>query len=144
MDIWLDWQVSQVHHVCDQLSPLMSSVEQLIISARHSPKGLQDETNTASWLRLFGPFHCVQELELCTYEYQGTEISHALEQSTRQGTQEVFPALHSLWLGDFETRAWDIIDSFIFLRQLNGRQVTMHRSRSLSCIEEFDREILLD
>jgi len=69
LDIWLDWQAPQppqVHHVCKQLSPLMSSVEQLVISASHSPTRLQGETRPASWLLLFEPFHSVQGLELST------------------------------------------------------------------------------
>jgi len=144
LDIWLDWQVSQVHHVCKQLSPLMSSVEQLVIAASYSPTRLQGETKPASWLRLFEPFHGVQELELSTHKDQGTQISHALEQTTWEGVQEVFPALHSLWLCDFETRAWSVINSFVFLRQVDGRQVTTHRSKSLPCIEEFRSESLID
>ena len=133
LDVFLDWQVSQLHHVCQQLSPLMSSVEQLVITASES---FQLRRRPVSWPGLFGPFHCVQELELCTPEEQGTEISHALEQSTWKGVQEVFPALQSLWLREFKTRAWSSINSFISSRQLTGRQVTMHYSRSLPCIEE--------
>jgi len=142
-DIALDWQVSQLHHVCQQLSPLMSSVEQLAITAlERFPYG---ERRPASWPGLFEPFYCVQELQLCTPEEQGTEISHALQQSTWQGAQEVFPALRSLWICDFKTRAWGSINSFIASRQLTGRQVTMHRSGSLPCIEEeIHSNLLLD
>jgi len=59
LDIFFDWQVSQVHHVCQQLSPLMSNVEQLVIAANQSLELLQDKTKPASWLQLLQPFHCV-------------------------------------------------------------------------------------
>jgi hypothetical protein len=91
---------------------------------------------------MFEPFHCVQDLELCTSEEEGAEISDALELSTRKGVQEVFPALRSLWLVDFETWAWDTIDSFISLRKLTGRQVVMHLAMSLPCFKEFYPELM--
>ena len=143
LDIFLDWQVSQVHHVCQQLSPLMSKVEQLVVAANRSLEMLQDKIKPELYLRLLQPFHCVQELELYTLEEEGTKILHALEQSTRQGVQEVLPALHSLWLPNFETRAWSVLNDFISFRQLTGRQVTVHRSGSLPCFEEFRSQISL-
>ena len=138
----LDRPVSQVHHVCQQLSPFMSSVEQLSIAADCSPVRFSGESKPASWLRMFEPFHRVQDLKLCTSEEEGTKISDALELSTRKGVQEVFPALHSLWLDNFEMWAWDTIDSFISLRKLTGRQVIMYLGMSLPCFKGFYPELM--
>ena len=91
---------------------------------------------------MFEPFHCVQDLELCTSVEEGTEISDALELSTHKGVQEVFPALRSLWLDNFETWAWDTIDSFISSHKLTGRQVIMHPAMSLPCFKEFYPELM--
>ena len=86
---------------------------------------------------MFEPFHCVQDLKLCISKEEGTKILDALELSTCKGVQEVFPALRSLWLDNFETWAWDTIDSFISLCKLTGRQVIMHPGMSLPCFKGF-------
>ena len=68
----LDRPVSQVHHVCQQLSLFMSSVEQLSIATDCSPIRFPGESKPASWLRMFEPFHCVQDLKLCISKEEGT------------------------------------------------------------------------
>jgi hypothetical protein len=114
-------QVSQVDHICKQLSPLMSDVERVIIEVNITPQYLPDETEIARWLRLFRLFDGAQELELAS--------DHALyeaHESPKMG-QEVFPALRILRLDGFDLRVPQFIRSFVAERELTGRPITVIR-----------------
>ena len=122
-----DWGVSQVHHICTQLSPLASSVKQLKISAFHLPPNLQRKTDPAPWLQLLTPYNCVEEVEFCGKGAPSTGIACALEQSTRETAQELLPALRVLRIRGFHTWSIRLITSFVAARQLTSRPVIIRR-----------------
>jgi hypothetical protein len=114
-------QVSQVDHICKQLSPLMSDVERVTIEVNITPRYLPDETEIARWLRLFRLFDGAKELELAS--------DHALyeaHESLKMG-QEVFPALRILRLIGFDLQVPQFIRSFVAERELTGRPITVIR-----------------
>jgi len=122
-----DWQVSQVDHICTQLSPLVSTVKQLKISAFHLPPSLKRKTDPAPWAQLLTPYNSVEEVEFCGKGAPCTGIAGALEQSARETAQELLPALRVLRIRGF--RAWSMrrITSFVAARQLIDRPVIIHR-----------------
>ncbi|KAH9954681.1 hypothetical protein BC827DRAFT_1386724 [Russula dissimulans] len=101
-----DWQVSEVDHICTQLSPLASKVKQLKLSAFHLPPNLQITEDSAPWLQFLAPYNSVEEIELCGRRGQCVGIAGALKQSTEKTAQEVLPALHVLRIRAFCSRAY--------------------------------------
>ncbi|KAH9954649.1 hypothetical protein BC827DRAFT_1241587 [Russula dissimulans] len=122
-----DWQVSQVDHVCTQLSPLASSVKQLKVSATHPPPDLKRKTDPAPWLQLLTPYNSVEEVEFCGKGAPCTGIALAMEQSTREKARELLPALRVLRICGFHTWSIRRTTSFVAARQLTGRPVIMRR-----------------
>jgi len=122
-----NWQMSQVVHICAQLSPLASSVKQLKISAFHSPPNLQRKTDPAPWLQLLTPYNSVEEVEFNGKGAPCTGIASALERSTRKMAQELLPALRVLRIRGFHTWSIRLITAFVAARQLTDRPVTICR-----------------
>ena len=98
-----DWRVSEVDHICTQLSPLASSVKQLKISAFQPPPNLKRKTDPAPWLELLKPYNSVEVVEFCGKDAACTGIASALEQSTWEVAQELLPALRVLRIRGFHT-----------------------------------------
>jgi len=121
-----DWQVSQVGHICAQLSPLASSVKQLKLSASHLPPTVQPKTKPAPWLQLFKPYNDVEEIAFFGLGAPCTGFACALQQSTRETAQEVLPALRVLRICGFDPRPIRLTMSFAAARQLTGRPVIVH------------------
>ena len=119
------WQVSQVGHICAQLSPLASSVKQLKLSVSHLPM-IQHEPYTTSWLQLLALFNSVEQIEVFGQGALCTGFACALEQSILEMTQQVLPALRVLRIRDFDF--WSIFSMMLFaaVRQHTGRPVTVH------------------
>jgi len=122
-----DWRVSQVDHICAQLSPLTSSVKQLKMSAYRLPPRLKRKTNPAPWLELLKPYNSVEEVEIRGDAAPCTGIACALEQSTRETAQELLPALRVLRIRGFHTWSIRLIVSFVAARQLAGRSIILRR-----------------
>jgi len=122
-----NWQVSQVDHICTQLSPLMSTVKQLKISAFHLPSNLKRKTDPAPWAQLLTPYNSVEEVEFCGKGAPCTGIAGALEQSAQETAQELLPALRVLRIRGFHTWSMRRITSFVAARQLTGRPVIIRR-----------------
>ena len=115
-------QVSQVDHICKQLSPLTSDVERVSIDVNITPQYLPDETEIARWLQLFRLFNGAQELEL------GSDHTlYEAHDSPKMG-QEVFPALRILRLNGFDLQVPRFIKSFVAERELTGRPITVIRT----------------
>jgi len=119
-----DWQVSQVEHICTQLSPLASSVKQLKVSAFHLPQNLKRKTDTAPWLQLLTPYNSVEEIEFCA---PCTGIAWALKQSTGETAQGLLPALRVLRIRGFHSWSIRRIRSYVAGRKRTGRPVIMRR-----------------
>ncbi|KAH9970259.1 hypothetical protein BJV74DRAFT_990568 [Russula compacta] len=92
-----DRQASSMAHVCSQLSPLLSHVEQLDI--REHPPGYARQGNGIDptlWLELFDLFPAVEHLHI--YEELRPLVARALQELIREGATEVLPTLRSLFL----------------------------------------------
>ena len=122
-----DWRVSEVDHICTQLSPLASSVKQLKISAFQPPPNLKRKTDPAPWLELLKPYNSVEVVEFCGKDAACTGIASALERSTRKMAQELLPALRVLRIRGFHTWSIRLITAFVAARQLTDRPVTICR-----------------
>jgi len=122
-----DWQVSQVEHICTQLSPLASSVKQLKISAFHLPPNLQRKTDPAPWLQLLMPYNGVEEIEFCGKGAPCTGIAWALKQSIGETAQELLPALRILRIRGFHTWSICLTTSYVAARKRTGRPVIVRR-----------------
>ncbi|KAH9954648.1 hypothetical protein BC827DRAFT_1241581 [Russula dissimulans] len=122
-----DWEVSQVLHICTQLSPLASSVKQLKVSALHLPSNLERKTDPAPWLQLLTPYNSVEEVEFCGKGAPCTGIALALEQSTLPTANELLPALRVLRIRGFHTWSMRRTTSFVAARRLTGRPITIRR-----------------
>ena len=125
------WQVSQVDHICTQLSLLASSVKQLKSSAFHLPPNLQCKTDPAPWLQLLMPYDDVEEIKFCAEGALSTGIAKALQQSTQETVQELLPVLRILRIRRFHSWSIHLIMSFVVTRQLAGRPVIMRRLKQM-------------
>jgi len=121
------WQVSQLDHICTQLSPLASSVKQLKISAFHLPPILERKTDPAPWLQLLAPYNSIEEVEFHGKGAPCTGIAGALKQSTRETARELLPVLRVLRIRGFHTWSIRLITSFVAARQLTGRPIIIRR-----------------
>ncbi|KAI0282694.1 hypothetical protein BC826DRAFT_1110627 [Russula brevipes] len=119
------WEMSEVVHVCRQLSPLVSGVRQLTINACHSPPSPEGKSSAAPWLQLLAPFDSVRELEFYGAEAPCTGFAYALERSALENAEEVLPALGVLRARDCAMQAQRSIESFAAARELSGRSLAM-------------------
>jgi len=114
-------QVSQVVHICRQLSPLVPDVERVSIEVDIVPPNPPEETDITGWLQLFRLFCGAQEVE-----FRSEYLVYEGHNTPKMG-QAVFPALRILRLDV----GWEVprfIESFVTERQLTGRPVTViHR-----------------
>jgi len=125
-DSWVDWQVSQVGHICAQLSPLAFSVKQLTFFVSHLPM-IQRETDPAPWLQLLAPYNSVEEIECFGQGALCTGFACALQQSTKEMGQELLPALRILRIRGFDSQSISLTMRFAAARRRTGRPVIVHR-----------------
>ncbi|KAI0290757.1 hypothetical protein BC826DRAFT_1025032, partial [Russula brevipes] len=108
---------SPMLYICRQLSPLMSSVEELVAGVQFS----RDSANLASFLQFLARLGCVQHFTLYGPLAQGAMIGilYALEQqSTGEAAQELLlPALRFLHVPDFR-KEHSSVKSLLAARQL--------------------------
>ena len=124
-----DWKISFLVQICSQLSPLLSSVEQLDIECnRINPLDLQDDVDDTDWLDIFHPFISVQSLDIRDLDVL---IAPALQDLTGERVMEVLPALRSLVVTDSSSdpsgSVRHAIEPFITARHLFYRPVAVHR-----------------
>jgi hypothetical protein len=121
---WEDWQVSSVAQICNQLSFVLSSIEELYIEGfgiNGSLSGANmDETQ---WLELFQPFTAVQTLRVSD-NIQSRVLSTLRGLSGELATQ-VLPALEELQLGGY----YHTFDNwpFIIARQHSDHPVAVRQ-----------------
>jgi hypothetical protein len=118
---------SRVLHLCGQLSPFTSSVEQLWINLRHY------FVRSEQWLQLFGAFRSVRDLHLWCLswkEHPAIFMEFALEDSTKMEVcQEVFPLLRFLRTNEIRILTSDThgISAFVNARRRTGRPLAVVR-----------------
>jgi hypothetical protein len=119
----LDWQVSSVAQVCNQL-PLFSEVGQLDICMDHLQPGLQDNMGPAEWVELLRPFVSVKTLDVSGARPVGSHIALALEKVAEGIVMNVLPVLHTLRFHSH--RRLTSVQRFIAARHLSGHSIEVH------------------
>ena len=128
--IWcsaVDWQLSSIAQICNQLSFLSSIVERLDIQVPYNlVSKLQVDMEDTQWLELFRLFTAVRTLRI-DRRLQSL-IVPALQELSGERATEVFPALASLYLGKYPPSGSDqqAIESFVAARQHSDHPVSVH------------------
>jgi hypothetical protein len=118
----VDWQVSSVAQICNQLSFVLSSIEQLTID-EHRWILLVDMDN-AQWLELFQPFTAVRTLRI--YHKDHSLALSALQGLSGGSATQVLPALEELQLSWYRASQLDNWP-FIVARQRSDHPVVVRR-----------------
>ena len=122
------WQVGSMAQICNQLSFLLSIIEQLDIQVGHfSQKSTwQIGMEGMEWLELFRPFTAVRTLRI-SRDFLPL-IVPALRELTGERAMEVLPALDSLYLEDYRASGskQQAIEPFIAARQHSDHPVAIH------------------
>ncbi|KAH9971484.1 hypothetical protein BGW80DRAFT_1460451 [Lactifluus volemus] len=121
----VDWQVSSVAQICNQLSFIPSSVDQLTIDNMESiPQVDMDDTQ---WLELLQPFTAVQTLRILSDDIESL-IVPALRGLSGELATQVLPALEGLQLSGYQASErynWP----FIIARQHSDHPVVLGKPK---------------
>ena len=123
----VDWQVSSMAQICNQISLLPSIVEQLDIQVPDYLKSIsQVDMEDTQWLELFRPFTAVRTLRI-NHKLQSL-IVPALQELSGERATEVFPVLDNLYLEEYPPSGSDqqAIESFVAARQHSDHPVAVH------------------
>ena len=129
----LDWQLSCIAQVCDQVSPFLSPIIILEINTAQTLGG-RDDGNGGQWLDLF-----------CSFKFSGvrsfwmasdipTDALYALRPANEGGTTPL-PSLRHVRVQkpiEMHGPSWDSVQSFITSRWISGRHVEV-RAPSYRC-----------
>ena len=123
----LDWQLSCMAQVCDQISPFLSRVNNLGINAAQ-PLGEQDDVNGEPWPDLVRSFKFGRAKSFWVAGELTTCILSALGPVDGRDTT-VLPSLRHIRVQRPLTMngpLWDAAQSFITLRSISGRPVEVN------------------
>ena len=126
----LDWQLSCMAQVCDQISPFLSRVNNLGINAAQPLRG-QDHVNSEQWLDLLHSFKFNHAKSLWVAGELTTDILSALgpvDGETPENTS-MLPSLRHLRVQKPLTMngpLWDAVQSFITLRAISDCPVEVN------------------
>ncbi|KAH9958069.1 hypothetical protein BC827DRAFT_1269866 [Russula dissimulans] len=118
----LDWQVSAMTEICNQLP--LSSVGHLETHVNYRKPGLQDGMEPAQWLELLQPFNAVKTLEVSGAAPVVSLLALALEGVARGTMVNVLPSLRTLSFAGSQKLI--TVKEFITARQLLGHPVEVH------------------
>ncbi|KAH9066855.1 hypothetical protein EDB87DRAFT_1588593 [Lactarius vividus] len=105
----LDWQLSAITQIWDQLSPRLSRIEGLGIYTTQLSNG-QDDMNREQWLELIRGFGGAEDFRV-TGEL-ATDILRALHPADREHTT-ILPSLRTLGvLGPMRRSFWEAVEAF--------------------------------
>jgi F-box-like len=97
----LDWQLSSLAQVLTSFFPFSYMVEHLYINGpRTLPSRWLVDVENAQWLEVFYPFTALKNLYVCNGF--GQCIAFALQELVVERVTEVFPALETLFLREFQ------------------------------------------
>jgi hypothetical protein len=125
----LDWQLSSIIQVCDQLSPFIFGVKLLVLNTNDWSRG-KDDVDGGQWLQLFRSFSSARTVSvagelttdiLCT-------LRPANERPGYMTDTALLPALRNLFLRNFmpfDRPHWNAAQSLITSRGLSGRPVKL-------------------
>ena len=122
----LDWQLSFVTQIISQLSPLLSCVNELTISADSRlevPTG-EEAVDSTQWLELFQPFTHVTKVTVWDKQLVPGIVQALLMEDMAVG---VLPELTTLRLGRYRSTASvaKAAEQFVATRKLSGRTVEL-------------------
>ncbi|KAH9952991.1 hypothetical protein BGW80DRAFT_1414523 [Lactifluus volemus] len=126
----IDWQVSSMAQLCNQLSGsfIISSIETLYIHAIQGkfPSTLEDVMDGTPWLELFHPFTAVRTLDI-SHTMQSHVVS-ALRGLSGELAMQVLPALEMLRIPWYQGSGPERHDMwpFIIARQRSNHPVVVH------------------
>ncbi|KAH9971516.1 hypothetical protein BGW80DRAFT_1561523 [Lactifluus volemus] len=95
----VDWQVSSMAQICNQLSFILSSIDQLNIDNSGSIR--QVDMDDTQWLELLQPFTAVQTLRILSHDIESL-IVPALRGLSGELATQVLPALEELQLSGYQ------------------------------------------
>lgn len=124
----LDWRVSSITRLCNELFPFLSEVERLEINGDPELQlEPQVDMEPTQWLELFEPFPAIQNLYLS--KNLGLPIAHALRELTEERAAEVLPLLRSLSFGGLQPNGvmLGVVEPFVTARQLSGHPIAVTR-----------------
>ncbi|KAH9974471.1 hypothetical protein BGW80DRAFT_1304277 [Lactifluus volemus] len=131
----VDWQVSSMEQICNQLSEssIMSSIETLSIQKIQDlfPSTLEDVMDGTPWLELFQPFTTVRTLYI-SHTMQSHVVS-ALRGLSGELAMQVLPALEMLHVPGYQGSGSERHDMwpFIIARQRSDHPVVVRSERML-------------
>ncbi|KAH9971583.1 hypothetical protein BGW80DRAFT_1321250 [Lactifluus volemus] len=132
----VDWQVSSMAQICNQLSEssIMSSIETLSIQKIQDlfPSTLEDVLDGTPWLELFHPFTAVRTLYI-SHTMQPHVVS-ALRGLSGELAMQVLPALEMLHVPGYQGSGSERhnIWPFIIARQRSDHPVVVRSERMSS------------
>jgi hypothetical protein len=123
-----DWQLSSMAQIFGQQLPLLSHVEQLEISQPYKANIEwidNPDMDPSLWLELFHLFVALQRLYVSAKVV--APVAAALQELTEGTTNEVLPALNSLFLEELEPTGPvpEGIQSFVAARRLSDHHVAI-------------------
>ncbi|KAH9960067.1 hypothetical protein BGW80DRAFT_1484824 [Lactifluus volemus] len=131
----LDWQVPFVAQICSKISPFLSNVERLLITASASDSDDGSTSNVAfpdwedfvdnpQWLELFHAFSALQHMHIPPR--LGELIGSALQELTEERVMDALPMLRHLYLPPPSESTQQAIQPFISSRQRSNHPVTVY------------------
>ena len=123
----LDWQLSCMAQVCDQISPFLSRINNLGINAAQLLCG-QDDANSGPWPDLVRSFKFGRAKSFWVASKLTTCILSALG-SVHGGNTSVLPSLRHVRVQKPLTMngpLWDAVQSFITVRSISGRPMEVN------------------
>ena len=130
----LDWQLSSMAQVCDQLSPLTVGVQHLVFNTNDWSSG-QDDVNGEQWLQLVRSFRGARTLSLAGELVIG--LLRALRQADEGYTTDtVLPALSNLRVQKpmfLDLPFWDVARSLVTSRGLSCQPIDSDPEQQVLC-----------
>ncbi|KAI0284787.1 hypothetical protein BC826DRAFT_1109557 [Russula brevipes] len=122
--VWpsMDFEISSMTLVCNQLSPFFSLVERLVLIAEYDLHMRDGGIESTLFLELFRPFTATQDLYVS--ESLVPFIAPALQEPVGEMATEVLPNLRNLFL---RRSVQEAIQPFLDSRRLSGRPIAIHR-----------------
>ena len=129
----LDWQLSCMAQVCEQVSPFLSPVVILAINTAQ-PLGGRDDVNSEQWLDLLRSFKFSSAKSFWVANELTTDILCALGPAY-EGNTAMLPSLRQVRVQKpiaMDGPSWDSVQSFITARSISGRPVEV-KAPSYQC-----------
>ena len=120
----LDWQLSFVTQISNQLSPLLSTVQSLSITAGLKWPSEEGDMDSIQWLELFRPFTHLTQVNVSEKQFVPDVVKALVAEDMAAG---VLPELTSLFLSgyyNFPTVA-KTVEQFVATRGLSGRTIRL-------------------